>query len=192
MKYVSISFPEASMSGIDWTAINAKLPTAKADKAKRKALFRQFDPNGNGILSLAEVDKAVRDVLKIDAIFDAKPAIMRAFQMAKNSQKSKRGKTGDDYIELREFRFFLLSLRQYFEYYEAFSRIDSSKDKKIDMLEFKTAQPKIEEWVGKFDAEEEFKKIDANGGGYILFDEFCKWAITKNLDLEDDDDDIAQ
>ena len=27
--------------------------------------------------------------------------------------------------------------------------------------------------------------------GHILFDEFCNWAISKNLDLEDDDDDLA-
>lgn len=60
-----------------------------------------MDPNGNGILSLAEVDKGVRDALKIDALFDAKPAIMRAFQIAKKSKPSKRGKVGDDYIELR-------------------------------------------------------------------------------------------
>ena len=35
--------------------------------------------NGNGFLSLAEVDKGVRDALKSDTLFDAKPAIMRAF-----------------------------------------------------------------------------------------------------------------
>ena len=182
------------MSKVDWTALNAKLPTGKSpeEKARRKKMFHDFDPNGNGILSLAEVDKSVRDVLGVDALFDAKPAIMRAFQIAKNSQKSKRGKTGDDYIELKEFRFFLLSLRQYFEYWEAFQRVDASGDKRIELIEFKEAQPKIETWVGKIDPEEEFKKIDTNKGGYILFDEFCKWAITKNLDLEDDDDDIDQ
>ena len=32
------------------------------------------------------------------------------------------------------------------------------------------------------------KKIDTNGGGVIMFDEFCKYAIEKQLDLEDDDD----
>ena len=26
--------------------------------------------------------------------------------------------------------------------------------------------------------------------GQILFDEFCNWAIKKNLDLEDDDDNV--
>ena len=182
------------MAEIDWTAINAKLPIAKNDeqKALRKKMFKQFDPNGNGILSLAEVDKSIRDVLKIDELFDAKPAVMRAFQIAKNCTKSKRGKAGDDYIEFREFRFFLLSLRQYFEYFEAFNRVDTSGDGRISLVEFKDAQDKVEVWVGKFNAEEEFKKIDTNGGGIILFDEFCNWAISKNLDLEDDDDDLNE
>ena len=34
----------------------------------------------------------------------------------------------------------------------------------------------------------EFNRIDVNGGGIILFNEFCDWAIKKSLDLEDDDD----
>ena len=51
----------ATMSGatepVDWAALNAKLPYAKNSKEKkaRKKLFNQFDPNGNGYLSLAEV-----------------------------------------------------------------------------------------------------------------------------------------
>ncbi len=35
-----------------------------------------------------------------------------------------------------------------------------------------------------------WREIDHNGGGVVLFDEFCQWAIQKNLDLEDDDDDL--
>lgn len=174
---------------IDWNAISAKLPTANTDeeKKKRKQMFESFD-NGNGVLSLAEIDKAIRDVLQIDAIFDAKPAIMRAFQNAKDKYPSKRGEVGDDYIERREFKYFLISLRQYFEYWVAFSRVDVSGDKRITLIEFTDAKDVIEKWVGKIDPEEEFKKIDTNGGGYILFDEFCNWALKKSLDLEDDDD----
>ena len=49
----------------------------------------------------------------------------------------------------------------------------------------------MEVWVGPIeDVEAEFAKIDKNGGGVILFDEFVAWAITKNLDLEDDDEAI--
>ena len=181
------------MADIDWTEINKKLPTKKGDKEQfqaRKALFRRMDPNGNGILSLAELDKAMRDVLAIDHLFDAKPAIMRAYQAARDKVPSKRGDVGDDYIEFREFRYFLVSLRQYFEYYVAFQRTDDNNDGRISFDEFQANFEKIKVWVGDFDAESEFKKIDANGGGFILFDEFCKWAIKKNLDLEDDDDDV--
>ena len=82
------------MADIDWDSLNAKLPLEKneEDKAKRQELFKQFDPNGNGYLSLAEVckisnnftsffwilklclqvDKGMRDVLQSDELFDCK------------------------------------------------------------------------------------------------------------------------
>ena len=47
------------MANIDWEEINAKLPFERTDdgKEKRKELFKHFDPNENGFLSLAEVSK---------------------------------------------------------------------------------------------------------------------------------------
>ena len=50
---------QITMADIDWESINAKLPFQRTDeeKAKRRELFKQFDPNGNGYLSLAEVSK---------------------------------------------------------------------------------------------------------------------------------------
>jgi len=38
------------------------------------------------------------------------------------------------------------------------------------------------------DPDKQWKECDRNQGGMILFDEFCIWAIKKNLDLEDNDD----
>jgi hypothetical protein len=35
-----------------------------------------------------------------------------------------------------------------------------------------------------------WKEADKDGGGQILFVEFVDWAISKNLDLEDDDDEV--
>ena len=42
---------------VDWDALNEKLPfeKTKAQKKRRKQMFKDFDPNGNGYLSLAEV-----------------------------------------------------------------------------------------------------------------------------------------
>ena len=85
-------------------------------------------------------------------------------------------------------------MRQYFELYIAFSRINFSSDRKICIDEFVKSVPTMAKWgihVPEADAESEFKKIDENGGGSIMFDEFVNWAIEKKLDLDDDDDNDA-
>ena len=175
---------------INWHDIRDKLAYERdpASKAKRDKIWGYIDINSNGYVSLAEVDKGLRDVLQLDNVFDCKRAIMRAFQAAKSAVKT-NSKHGADYIERCEFRLLLQYLRQYFEYYQAFARIDTGDDNRVNLEEFIKAKPIIEKWVGKIpDAAAEFQKIDKNGGGEVLFDEFCEWAIRKNLDLEDDDD----
>ena len=70
-----------------------------------------------------------------------------------------------------------------------FCRIDTSDDFKVDFNEFKKALPTLEKWGVKItDPKAEFKKIDNNNSGSTMSDEFCEYAIKKNLDLEDDDD----
>jgi Ca2+-binding EF-hand superfamily protein len=181
------------MANIDWSAIRAKMPMEKTPEqnAKRAELFKAFDPNGNGYLSLAEVDKGCRDVLGLYEVFDAKPVIMRAFQAAKgvNDKRNKKGAHGPDYVERCEFRLLLVYLRQYFEIWQMFDVVDTSDDRRVSFSEFKEALPKIQSWGVKInDPETEFKKIDTNGGGMVLFDEFAHWALSKKLDLEEDDD----
>jgi hypothetical protein len=62
-------------------------------------------------------------------------------------------------------------------------------DRRITLQEFSENKEMIEKWVGAIEsASATFDEIDSDGGGMILFDEFCSWAIKKNLDLEDDVD----
>ena len=181
---------QSNFKNFDWDGLLKSLPIGKTeeDKSKRKALWDRMDANKNGYLSLAEFDGAIRDVLKIPQIFPHKKVIVRAYKDAKNKIKGK-AKHSDDYVEWLEFRYLLIYLRQYFEYYVMFCRIDLSSDFKIKLDEFKKALPKLEKWGVKInDPAAEFKKIDTNGSGSIMFDEFCEFAIQKNLDLEDDDD----
>ena len=55
-----------AFGGREWAG---KLPIGRSesDQARRNELFKQFDPNGNGFLSLAEVDKGVHDILGLEA-----------------------------------------------------------------------------------------------------------------------------
>ena len=175
---------------IDWALIRKQLPFEKTpqQEAQRDELWKEIDLNGNSYVSLAELDKGLRDVLHCYQIFECKPTIIRAFTAAKDAVANKKPH-GDFYIDRSEFRLCLLYLRQYFEYFQAFSRVDVDDDRRIDRNEFIANKAMIERWVGPIkNADATFKEIDKNAGGFILFDEFCEWAIRKNLDLEDDDD----
>lgn len=180
---------------IDWTSINNNLPTGRSaeEHAKRREMFDSFKPNSNGLLSVPEVVKGISGVLKLDDSINMDPSISSAFRIAKSSSHSKH-ECGNEYLEVREFRYFLISLRQYLEYYVAFGRVDTNADKRISPSEFKAAQSKVELWVDKVDCDSAsvFKQINTDPDGSISFEEFCSWAIKKNLDLEDDDDNIKQ
>ena len=72
------------------------------------------------------------------------------------------------------------------ELYAAFDHIDTGDDNRIDLSEFKQGLVFIKDWgVVVEDAEAEFSVID-DGGGQILFDEFCHWALQKGLDYDKD------
>lgn len=169
---------------IDWAGLKAKLPTERTSdlQEKRRALFESFDPNGNGYLSLAEVDKGLTELgVTPDPL--PKKVIMRAFQAAKGAHAASTNGPGADFIELCEFRLLLVYLRRYLEVWLLFENVDHSGDHRISLDEFTTAAGQLKE-LGNV-SEAEFKAIDQNGGGMILFDEFAEWALAKLLALED-------
>ena len=109
--------------------------TAEAN-AKRRRLWRKWDPNGNGYLSLAEVDRGLRMRLEEKAGRDKdlgtrvwrhfRPCFIRAFNDAKDvAPPSGAGPLdGDDYVTLSEFRVLLVYLRLYAMMFEVFALID--------------------------------------------------------------------
>ncbi|XP_023336637.1 flagellar calcium-binding protein TB-44A [Eurytemora carolleeae] len=176
---------------VDWEELNAKLPYQKneEEKAQRSELWTSIDVNGNGYLSLAEVSRGIRDVINMDELFDATPAINRSFFYCKGI--SGAGHHGPDYLERSEFRVFLQTLRLFFEFFHAFEMVDAENDRRISREEFTAPEVRetIEKWIGGVeDIEAEFDSIDVNGGGQILFSEFVDWALSKDLDIEGDID----
>ncbi len=170
---------------IDWAAICAKIPSSAAEKSQRMAMFKQFDPNGNGYLSLAEVDKGLRDVLNLPDVFDAKPVIIRAFTAAKNvgakfGKGQEQGSDGADYVEKKEFRMLLVYLACYLRIYEVFLKADQSGDQRLSKDEFMSVVPKLQQWLGEGGSnsgEAWWAKFNSDGGNYVLFTEFADGAI---------------
>lgn len=88
--------------------------------------------NNNKYLSLAEIDKGLRDVIHVPILFDLKPVLIRAFQAAKNKLPASSSH-GNDYVSRAEFRYLLMYLRQYYEYWVAFDEIDKNDDRRITL-----------------------------------------------------------
>ncbi|CAF4160168.1 unnamed protein product [Rotaria socialis] len=135
--------------------------SAKPSKEEVKRLFKQFD-NGNGHLSLAEIDRAVTHFYPQLGI--KKNAIMRAYKAADIS--------GNGLVELKEFAKILELLHYYNKLSEVFEELDTNDDHRISYTEFKRGF----ELLGEDSNDEsylknEFKQVDTNNGGFILFDE---------------------
>lgn len=120
------------------------------DIERRKEQWKCIDMNGNGILSLAEVDKGLRDVIRLPILFGLKPVIMRAFTAAKTKLKAAT-KYGDDYVSKAEYKYLLAYLKQYYIYWILFDTIDTSDDRRITLQEFKSAVPTMTKWGVKIE-----------------------------------------
>lgn len=150
--------------------------TVYAEKWKSKdklvGLWKKLDFNGNGYVSLAEIDKLV--VANDDGLFDGlnnKPALMRAYKATCFGD----GGDGDDWVEKKEFRIMLRNLFYFNRLWDSFDDIDKGDDRRLTEEEFKAGATKIGVTLTDEQAHEAFQDIDENGGGFVLFNEFCKY-----------------
>lgn len=151
------------------TTTTSSIPT----KEECAALWSKFDYNGNGMLSLAELDKAVMEMWPE---LNHKPAIMRAYQAADREQR-------DGFIRKKEFRFFLTCVHLYNQLWTTFAHLDDDSDRRLTRQEFH----QIASAVGDVnDPDQVFDEMDVNQGGVILFDEFCTWWARSKIGEEVD------
>ena len=140
------------------------------DKGTRSELFRRIDYNGNGGLSLAEIDKAV---VELYPEFNHKPSLMRAYKAADIS--------GDGFIQRKEFAKLLHYLVYFNNVWHLFEQIDTDGDRRLDLAEFIQGCAVVGiEGMGLAELEGAFGDIDGNGGGFVLFDEFCSWCAAQH------------
>ena len=153
------------------------LPTTE----ERDKLFDRLDVNGNGGLSLAEID---RGVIEMFPSFNCKPVLIRAYKAADRS--------GNGLIERREFRLLLQHLVYFNNLHHKFAEIDANHDRRLSLEEFVRACAKVGVAVERKEAEREFAKMDDNSGGYVLFNEFCAWCARRESAASVEGEDILQ
>jgi len=170
---------------IDFSVYAKKLPVARTheETQQRHELFTGMDQSNNGQLSLAEIELGILNYVGED-VYLMKPAIKMAYKAARGIAPEE-DHDDDAFVEFKEFRIFLSMVRQYIELYAAFDAIDSGDDDRISIKEFKSSIEMLSDWgIDVKDPEATFSEIDTNGGGQVLFEEFCRWAMNKHLDYD--------
>jgi len=135
-----------------------------------------MDVNGNHVISLAEIDKFLSEVWPE---FNNPAAQMRSYKAADADDSGLIGRN--------EFRMLLKSLVFYNQLWDKFEEIDVNQDHRLGLREFVTGCHLVGGAVVE-DPEKLFRAMDANGGGYVLFDEFCL-TMARKLVVDNGTDD---
>ncbi|KAG5482544.1 hypothetical protein CUR178_05684 [Leishmania enriettii] len=174
-----------------WESVQLRLPRQKTseDEERRSELFKKFDQNGAGKLTMEEFYQGCVDILQLDEFTTRlRDIVKRAFKKAKSMVNTTGdGQDSAEFVEQCEFRLMLCYIYHYFALTVMFDEIDTSGNMVVDEKEFKAALPKIGSWgLVIEDPEAAFKEIDDNGSGQVTFDEFAAWASAQKLGNEVD------
>eukprot|EP00928_Gymnodinium_smaydae_P003232 TRINITY_DN11154_c0_g1_i3.p1 TRINITY_DN11154_c0_g1~~TRINITY_DN11154_c0_g1_i3.p1 ORF type:complete len:419 (+),score=91.40 TRINITY_DN11154_c0_g1_i3:116-1372(+) len=143
------------------------------DKRRLHEFWSRIDYNGNGIVSLAEIDKLVCEAYPE---LDNKPALMRAYKAA--------CRRADGYVHKPELKRLLRNLVYFNKVWAVFGMVDADGDRRLTFAEFKGASAQMGVSLQASEARDEFDFMDANNGGMVLFDEFCTWVAEKKMPID--------
>jgi Ca2+-binding EF-hand superfamily protein len=185
----SCRYPDAKLRGLGM--FGAVAPKAQQEpapepeeemvmptKAQRVELFDLMDTSGDGSLTDREVAIAVSTQWPQ---FDNQEALKVAMHTADTSQ--------DGTIGRKEFGLLLEYLVFFNNLWSKFAELDSGGDGKLDVEEFKKGCKMVGIKLTAAEAESEFATMDMDGGGTIVFAEFCVWSARRAAHGHDDDDD---
>merc|ERR1712217_26269 len=145
-----------------------KIKAMVKDKAQLKALWSRLDNNPNGLVSLAELGKWVRDQYPI---LDHAPALNAAHAA---SQSDNEG-----FVAKKDFKRLIGNLFYFNKLFWIFDQSDADHDRRLDKHDFQQLLVATGLKMNAKEVEVEFQKADKDGGGVILFGEFCKYVSSK-------------
>lgn len=160
----------------DFDELEEKIKENCDSKDKLKQIWRRIDYNGNNLVSLAEIDKWV---VENHPLLNHKPALMRCY---KNTLVDSKKGSKDGFIRKPDFKRMMTNLFYYNKLYWVFAEANEGddNDRRMDFNEFKRCLAICRVELQEAEIETEWDELDANGGGWVLFDEFCHYFASKN------------
>jgi len=179
-----------------------------AGRQLRILQWKHADSNASGMVSLAECDLWVKDILVSKCIKGEGERIWsryrrcfihafnRAKDVAENTEIDGVNATSDDYVEQKEFRLLIGYLCVYVVMFDAFqvidggtAGIDENDDFRIELSEWLAGYLKVTDHslAGLQDFEdpkEIFEEMDNDGRGMVLLGEWCRYLAAKEVESD--------
>ena len=176
----------------------------KVHKQRREQLFSRFAGN-SGRLSLSDTCGGIRDLLartlgrSANVVYTRYyPAIINAFDDAKDTAIARPGHDDDEVITRSEFRLLLLFLCIYSTWYEVFAHVIDGTGYDVEATKRRRMDEEVritrESWIfavtrvrqagctwapyirlGDANAGD-FDEMDTSRSGFVTFREFCEWV----------------
>ena len=142
-------------------------------------MFRNMDCNGNGFLSLREVERYLEKTLGATQLGEVHEAVVAAFEGAKGLRRS-RDHAANDMVDIKEYIQFLADLKRFFfnEFVDASGR---ATDGYMDFAEFNRLINQLRNWGVEDDAAVVFKaitdqrRVEHKETGTITWGEITQW-----------------
>lgn len=152
----------------EFDALEEQMKKTCRNREKCKKMWSTLDFNGNGVVSLAEIDKFV---VENYPLLNHKPALMRCYKCTMERK--------DEFLHRRDFKRFILNVFYFNKLYWLFDECNGD-DRRMTKEEFKHMLQTLSVRMDPSTAAQEFQKMDKNGGGMVLFDEFCHWFAQRS------------
>ena len=174
-----------------WQNVADILP---AEGMERQALYNRIGTRDDYTMSVSDMAWGLLNLIErlstlpSDTVAQlAKPAIMRAFQAARelgemlNDTKIGAWPLEDDRVTLAEFHVLVVYLKLYCELLDHLDIIDTQQeDLHVTPADFERAMGKMNDWGAPVDNwVREFKRLEAQGRGVVSFDHFSGWALRR-------------
>lgn len=170
--------------------IRAQLPSDRTEQSsdKRKKLFALFDANNNGVLSLPEIDAACRSHLHLDQFTNNLPRVLIRSYYAVTPKPESGVHDHKGAVDFDRFHKLLEYVALYFDVMMLFEDMDTTGDNRVSRDEFNEAVGKLRQAGYTITSPDEcFEEIDVTKDGFIMFDEFCNFAVKKQMSARDAD-----
>jgi hypothetical protein len=178
---------------------NVDVQDQPTDRSQPNAKSSKFDDIEKGVKKVSNDPKELDKLwLEIDTSKDNKVNLTEVFRFVEKrypalndpnainkayTYTTQRDGNGDAFVDRNEFPFLLRNLVYFAKANQVFQKI-AGGDGLINRADFRSGSSQLNLKLSETEENEEFKRMDKNGGGTVNFDEFVGWLAKRKCPID--------